>query len=256
MCKKGTLTIFRMRLKGKNAVVTGAAHGIGLAISKMFLKEGANVCAGVHSDKDIKSLETDLPGALIIKLDVTDGKSVSDAISACIGKFGGVDILVNNAGVYNSSDFHETQEKDWNSVIDVDLNGVFRCTKAVLPSMLERGKGKIVNIASIAGLVGFQGSGAYCAAKGAVVNLTRELALEYAVKKINVNAICPGVIKTKMTDPFLNDPTMSARFKADIPYPRFGEPIDIAYLAVYLASDESDFMTGAVIPIDGGETCK
>lgn len=245
-----------MRLKGKNAIVTGAAHGIGFAIAKAFLNEGANVCAGVHSAKDIKGLKAELPGALIIELDVADNESVAGAVSACVEKFGGVDILVNNAGVYAGSDFHETPEKDWDSVINVDLKGVYRCTKAVLPNMLKRGRGKIVNIASIAGLVGFPGSGAYCAAKGAIVNLTRELAVEYAPKKINVNAICPGLIRTKMTDPFLKDPELGAQLKADIPYPRIGEPLDVAYLALYLASDESDFMTGAVIPIDGGETSK
>lgn len=242
-----------MRLQNKTAIITGAGHGIGLAIVKMFLKEGANVCAGVHKQEDIERLEKLLPGALAVEMDVTKNENIDSAVSKCVEKFGGIDILVNNAGVYKGALFHEMPEKDWDFVMDVDLKGVYRCTKAVIPHMLKKEKGKIINIASIAGMIGFAGSSAYCASKGAIVNLTRDLALEYAAKKINVNCICPGVIRTKMVEPFLNDPKMAAGLKSAIPYPRIGEPEDIAYLAVYLASDESDFMTGAIIPIDGGQ---
>ncbi len=242
-----------MRLQNKTAIITGAGSGIGLAIAKMFIKEGANVCASVHKEEDIENLSRELNTALVVKMDVTKNEDVGRTVAKCVEKFGGVNILVNNAGIYKGASFHEMTEKDWDFVMDADLKGVYRCTKAVLSKMLEKEKGKIINIASIAGLIGFAGSSAYCAAKGAVVNLTRDLALEYAVKKINVNCICPGVIKTKMTEPFLNDPKMKARLVAAIPYPRIGEPEDIAYLAVYLASDESDFMTGAIIPIDGGQ---
>lgn len=243
-----------MRLKNKTAIVTGAAHGIGRAIAKMFLEEGANVCLGVHSEGDILRLQKELSGSLVLRMDVTDQKSVTEAVKTCVKKFGGIDILVNNAGVYKAFPFHEGDEKDWDFVMGVDLKGVYRCTKAIIPEMLKGGKGKIINVTSIAGIVGFANSSAYCAAKGAIVNLTRELAIEYAPHKINVNAICPGVIKTKMTDPMLADPSTEKQLKAAVPYPRFGEPIDIAYLATYLASDESDFMTGSIIPIDGGHT--
>src|SRR3990172_12338567 len=173
-------------------------------------------------------------------------------VKAAVEKFGGLDILVNNAGVALMADLENTTDEIWQKTIDVDLKGVFLGTKAAVPEMEKRGKGKIINTASIAGLVGFAGITAYCAAKGGVVNMTKEMALDLAAKKINVNAIAPGVIKTNMTADILKDEKMAQGMLAQTPIGRFGEPEDIAYGALYLASDESDFVTGHTLVIDGG----
>jgi len=149
-----------------------------------------------------------------------------------------------------------TTEEIWQKTIDIDLKGVFYGAKTAVPEMEKRGKGKIISTTSIAGLVGFQGITAYCAAKGGVVNMTREMALDLAPKKINVNAIAPGVIKTAMTADILKDEKMAQGMLAQTPIGRFGEPEDIAWAAVYLASDESDFVTGHILVVDGGWIAK
>ena len=173
-------------------------------------------------------------------------------IKLAVDKFGGLDIIVNNAGVAPMGDVSSTTDEIWQKTIDVDLKGVFLGIRASVPEMEKRGKGKIINIASIAGLIGFQGITAYCAAKGGVVNLTKEAALDLAPKKINVNAIAPGVIKTAMTTDILKDEKMAQTMLTQTPIGRLGEPEDIAWAAVYLASDESDFVTGHILVVDGG----
>jgi NAD(P)-dependent dehydrogenase (short-subunit alcohol dehydrogenase family) len=173
-----------------------------------------------------------------------------------VDKFGGLDILVNNAGVALMADLASTTDEIWQKTIDVDLKGVFLGTKIATPEIEKRGKGKIINTASIAGKIGFPGITAYCAAKGGVVNMTREIALDLAPKKINVNAIAPGVIKTAMTADILKDPKQTEAMLAQTPIGRLGEPEDIAWAAVYLASEESDFVTGHTLVVDGGWIAK
>jgi len=167
-----------------------------------------------------------------------------------------VDILVNNAGIYRAYNLHEMSEENWDTVLNVNLKSVFLGSKRVIPEMLKQGKGKIISIASIAGLVGFAQSGAYCASKGGIIALTKEMVLEYAPKKINVNCIAPGVIKTVMTKDMITDPATKQFLESSTPYPRLGEPEDIAMAAVYLASDESDFVNGEVLVVDGGWVAK
>lgn len=248
------------RLKNKVAVVTGSGSGIGRAIAEKFVQEGAKVVVADYQEKsgqETVDLINSAGGQAVFSLtDVSNAEQVQATIKLAIEKFGGLDIMVNNAGVALMADLTNTTDEIWQKTIDVDLKGVFLGVKYSVPEMEKRGKGKIINTASIAGLVGFQGITAYCAAKGGVVNMTKELALDLAVKKINVNAIAPGVIKTAMTTDILKDPKMAEGMLAQTPIGRLGEPEDIAWAAVYLASDESDFVTGHILVVDGGWIAK
>lgn len=245
-----------MRLEGKTAVVTGGASGIGEEIAKFFADEGAKVVVSdIADEKDQKTVDAikEKGGeAVYFKADVSKADQVDAMISKCVDEYGKIDILVNNAGIVRQGKLEEFSEEDWNAIIDVNLKGVFLGIKRVVPEMLKEGKGKIINITSIAGLVGFDQTGAYCASKGGVTALTREAAVEYAPKKINVNCIAPGIIKTSMTDDMLEDPETRKNLEQTTLYPRFGKPADIASAAVYLASDESDFVNGETLVVDGG----
>lgn len=245
-----------MKLKDKSAVVTGAGSGIGQAIAIAFAREGAKVVVSGHHVESCREtvamIEKDGGVAQAVACDVSQADHVEALTKAAVQSYGSLDILVNNAGVAMMSPLEQTTDETWDAVINVDLKGVFLGMKYALPEMEKAGYGKIINISSIAGIVGFNGAAAYCAAKGGVNNLTREAAVEYAPKKINVNAIAPGVIKTKMVDPFLGDEQMKAFFEGKTPYPRLGEVEDIAAGAVYLASADSDFVNGEVLVIDGG----
>lgn len=248
-----------MKLQNKVAIITGAGSGIGKATALIFAKERAKVVvANRREDKGQNTVdEIKKQGweAMFIKTDVSNWDDVSNMVEKVVESYGKVDILVNNAGVLRMGSLTEVNEDDWNYVLNINLKGVFYTMKKIIPLMIKQGKGKIVNIASIAGLVGFEQIGPYCASKGGVIALTREAALEYAKHKININCIAPGVIRTEMTG-MLEDEQTNSYYRLQTPYPRLGEGEDIGYAALYLASDESDFMTGQVMVVDGGWTIK
>jgi len=244
-----------MDLKNKVAIVTGSRRGIGKAIALTLAKAGANVVVSdINLDdcnKVVEEIKAINGNALAVKADVSNPEDVSKMINLTTEKFGKVDILINNAGIYMQKSLKEITEKDFDRILDINLKGVFLCSKAAVPEMIKQGKGKIINIASIAGQVGFANSSAYCASKGGIINMTRELALELGQYKINVNAIGPGVIETLMTKDLLEDKATKEALLANIPLNRIGKPEDIANAALFLASDNSDYITGITLFVDG-----
>lgn len=249
-----------MRLDGLSAIVTGASSGIGRGIALAYAREGARLLlADIDTPGGVETcaLAQELGAqAQFLRTDVSSATDAEEAVKACIREYGGVDILVNNAGVVRMAPFHETTEADWDFVLDINLKSIFLLCRHAIPAMLRQGKGKIINVSSIAGLAGFATVGPYCASKGGVDALTRALAMEYAEQRINVNCIAPGVIRTAMTKDMLGDEASAEGYDAGTPYPRFGEPADIAHAAVYLASSESDFVTGEILVVDGGWLAK
>lgn len=245
-----------MDLKNKVAIVTGSRRGIGKEIALALAKAGANVVVSDINLDDCNKVVEEIKAigkkGLAVKADVSNPEDVSQMINLTTEKFGKIDILVNNAGIYMQKSLTDVTEQDFDRVLDINLKGVFLCSKAAVPEMIKQGKGKIINITSIAGQVGFANSSAYCASKGAIINMTRELALELAQYKINVNAIGPGVIETDMTKELLKDKATRETLLANIPLSRIGKPEDIANAALFLASDNSDYITGITLFVDGG----
>lgn len=249
-----------MKLKDKVAVVTGAASSIGMgrAMARAFAGEGADVVICDINDEGLQEGAQEIKQmgrrSLALKTDVSKSSDVSQLVEKTVSTFGKIDILVNNAGVREEppTPIQDMTEEQWDAVQNVNLKGVFLCIKYAVPHMIKQKKGKIINISSIFGQVGFPNYPAYCAAKGGVINLTRELALELAPHKINVNAIGPGVTETALIKTTLEDPEVMKLILPSIPIGRIGKPEDIAAVAVFLASDESEFVNGQTIFADGG----
>lgn len=242
-----------MELKDKVAMVTGAGSGIGRSIAIAFAKEGAKLILVDLNEESLsetfKMTRLENQDVIAEVLDVTDYSSVEQIIKNGLNKFGRIDIQANVAGICVRKGLMEHTLEDWDLVIRVNLTGVFFCIKAVAPAMIKQKYGKIINIGSIAGIVG-QTYTAYTASKAGVVNLSKGLALELAPHNININAICPGIIKTSMSLP-----EMEQRYIAKIPQGRMGEPEDIANAAIYLASDGASFINGTTLVVDGGTIC-
>ncbi len=249
MCLEGN-----MRLKDKVALITGAARGIGREIALIFAQEGAHIViwdvnpeAAAQTQKDIETLGVNTMSA---KVDVTNFKQVDEEINKILDKFQKLDILVNNAGITKDGLLLRMSEADWDAVINVNLKGTFNCSKAVSKVMLKQKSGKIVNIASIIGIIGNAGQANYAASKAGIIALTKTTAKELASRGICVNAVAPGFIQTEMTAKLPHE--IQEKMLAQIPLGRFGKPEDVARLCLFLGSGESDYITGQTVVIDGG----
>lgn len=249
------------RLAGKVAIITGGAVGIGEATCRLFAGEG---CAVSVLDRDGDAAKTRADElrqggheAIALAADITSLEATREAVAAVERELGGLDLLVNNAGVIGRGTVETTDEEEWQRVLDVNLTGIFLMSKAAIPAMRKRGAGSIINVSSAAGLVGWYDQAAYDASKGGVVNLTRSMALDFALEKIRVNCLVPAHVVTPMSENFTaagGDAARQARERllAAIPMGRFSRPEEIAYGALFLASDESSYVTGSTLVVDGG----
>jgi len=247
-------------LKEKVALVTGARRGIGRGIVLSLAKAGAKVVVTDVDEKEcqevVKEIENLGSEGLAKKMDVTNRKEIEEVVSEAVKKFGKIDILINNAGIcWPLKPLTELTEEEWDKIVDINLKGYYLCAQAAVKEMEKQKWGRIINIASVAS--GGQGFGSanishYVATKGGVIGLTESWAIEFAPIGVNTNAICPGLIETKMVDPFLADPKTKETFLDRIPKKRMGQPEDIGAAAVFLASDEADYVNGASLVVDGG----
>ncbi|WP_404449172.1 3-oxoacyl-ACP reductase FabG [Sutcliffiella horikoshii] len=242
-----------MRLEGKVAIITGAANGIGLEAAQVFLKEGAKVALvdydATTGEKRVAELQSKGEAAFY-QVDVSNESQVVEMVSMVKERFGKIDILINNAGITKDNMLLKMSGEDFQKVMDVNVNGVFNCTQAVVPYMLENGKGKIINTSSVSGIYGNVGQTNYAASKAAVVGMTKSWAKEFGRKNINVNAVAPGFVETGMVETIPEK--MIQTMLQLVPLQRLGKPSDVANAYLYLASDESDYVNGTVLHVDGG----
>jgi NAD(P)-dependent dehydrogenase (short-subunit alcohol dehydrogenase family) len=245
-----------MRLKNKVAVITGASQGIGKAIAMEFARQGAKVVAMSRGqealDQVVEKIQAEGGEALALAGDVRNLADVDRVISDTVNNFGKLNILVNVAGILISKDVHGHTEQIWADTMDINVKGAFLMVQRAIPEMLKQGAGKIISIASIAGEIGFPNAAVYCASKAAIQGLTKALALELAPQGINVNCIGPGDVETPLNRHLLQDPKYLKSRVDQTPAGRVGQPQDIAGGAVYLASDESEWVHGITLFIDGG----
>ena len=246
-------------LAGRAAIVTGGNGGIGLGIAEGLARAGASVAIAARdrskTDRAVKGLSELGTKVIGLDIDVADEASIASAVTSAAQEFGRLDVLVNNAGIAVRKQPQEYSAAEWDQVMDVNLKGTFLCARAAYPHMVEAGGGSIVNIGSMTSIFGMDWVSSYSASKGGVVQFTRSLAIAWAGDGIRVNAILPGWIRTELTSGYWTNPDNEDRFtliNRRIPAGRWGEPADLAGLAVFLSSDAAAYVTGAAIPVDGG----
>ena len=250
-----------MNVKGKVVIITGAGSGIGRETAILFAKHGAKVVVADIDEKSgketvgeiIKVLEQDPDckgDAIFTKLDISNREQTKQVVQEVLNRYGEIDVLINNAGIIKDDLIIRMTEEEWDRVIDIDLKGPFNCTQAVVEDMIKHGNGEIINVSSIVGIYGNIGQVNYAAAKAGLIGMTKTLAKELGKKGIRVNAIAPGFIHTPMTAKVPEK--ILEMMKEKTPLKRLGEPKDVANTLLFLASDEANFINGAVIPVDGG----
>jgi len=246
------------RLDGKVAVITGAGGGMGREAAVLFSEEGAKVCAADIDASLVEEVAAELNDGLAVQVDVANGESVQAMYAAAAELFGGIDVLYNNAGISPADDdsILETDEAAWDRVQNVNTKGVYLCCKHGIPYLLERGGGSVINVASFVALMGAATSQiSYTASKGAVLSMSRELAVQFARQGVRVNALCPGPVETPLLlRIFGDDPAAYERRRIHLPMGRLAKPREIVNAALFLASDESSYVNGSTFLVDGGLT--
>ena len=244
----------KLKLKGRVALITGAAQGIGKSIALLLAQNGANIVVSdinlERAEETAREIESNGSKAMAVKVDVANLKEVEQMVEAVLEKFGKIDILVNNAGITRDKLILRMTEEDWDAVLNVNLKGTFNCTKVVVRHMAKQRSGKIVSIASVVGEMGNAGQANYSASKAGVIGLTKTIAREFAQRGINVNAIAPGYIETPMTEVLAEK--VKEELKRLIPMERLGKPEDVAEAVLFLVSEESNYITGQVLNVNGG----
>lgn len=247
------------RLDGRVAVITGGSKGLGKAIGEAFAEAGARLCIASRNVAEGEATAAEIAGrfgqkAIALACDVADSGQVEATVRQALEAFGQIDILVNSAGINIRAPAEQYSDTDWHAVLNTNLHGTFYCCRAAGRHMLERGYGRVINLASIMSFVSLPQRAAYATSKAAVLGLTRTLALEWATKGISVNAICPGPFATEMNRPLIENPEVHQMFTSRIPMGRWGEVREVGAAALYLASDEAAFVTGTTLTVDGGWT--
>lgn len=249
-----------MRLKNKVALITGGGSGIGRATAELFASEGAKVVVADYMSRTgqevVQTIKRAGGDSLFVEADVSNPVRVQEMVETAVRIYGGVDILFNGAAILAFGTALDTDEQTWNRVMAINLNGTFWCCKAVLPHMIQRGGGSIINVSSSTGSHDAKGNTvAYVTSKGGVALMTKAMAIDHAKANVRINALCPGPTDTPMLRSVLSQTQIDA-FAATLPMGRMGQPEELAYAALFLASDESSFVTGAMLPVDGGQTAE